>query len=107
MINFIKSEIGLKHHFTVIPSLSDQLRRLRTPSQEPKTNYSGSRLTFCAAKKKGVRLIITLECTEAKAEGGVPSRYITQKNKKNKPGRLELMKFNPLLRRHTLHREIK
>jgi hypothetical protein len=31
------------------------------------------------AKKKGVRLIVTLECTEARAEGATPSRYVTQK----------------------------
>ena len=27
----------------------------------------------------GVRCIVTLECTEARAEGGTPSRYTTQK----------------------------
>jgi len=31
------------------------------------------------AKKKGIRLIVTVECTEAKGEGGTPSRYCTQK----------------------------
>jgi hypothetical protein len=31
------------------------------------------------AKKKGVRIIVTLECTEAKATGATPSRYCTQK----------------------------
>ena len=51
---------------------------------------------------------VTLECTEQK-ESGVPgmSRYTTQKNKKNTSGRVELMKYNKFLRRHTLHREIK
>ncbi|MEC9390477.1 MAG: 50S ribosomal protein L33, partial [Myxococcota bacterium] len=29
------------------------------------------------------------------------------KNKKNTPSKLELMKYNKFLRRHTLHREIK
>lgn len=61
------------------------------------------------AKKKGVgRMVVTLECTEQK-ESGVPgmSRYSTQKNKKNTPGRLELKKYNRFLKRHTLHREIK
>jgi ribosomal protein L33 len=28
-------------------------------------------------------------------------------NRKNTPERLELMKFNPNLRRHTLHKEVK
>ena len=61
------------------------------------------------AKKKGIgRMIVTLECTEQKGSG-VPgmSRYTTQKNKKNTPGRLELKKYNKFLKRHTVHREIK
>ena len=61
------------------------------------------------AKKKNVaRQVIHLECTEQKGSG-VPgmSRYTTTKNKKNTTGRLELRKYNPFLRRHTLHREIK
>lgn len=59
------------------------------------------------AKGKEARVIITLECTEAKAEGATPSRYTTTKNKRNTTGRLELKKYNPYLKRHTLHREIK
>jgi large subunit ribosomal protein L33 len=61
------------------------------------------------AKKKNVaRQVIHLECTEQR-ESGVPgmSRYTTQKNKKNTPKRLELRKYNPFLRRYTLHREVK
>merc|ERR1711971_722032 len=72
---------------------------------EPYSGTISHRKFTSMAKKKGIRLIVTLECTEAKSEGGTPSRYTTQKNKKNSPGRLELMKYNPLLRRHTLHRE--
>ncbi|MFM1768539.1 MAG: ribosomal protein [Verrucomicrobiota bacterium] len=53
------------------------------------------------------REIITIECTEAKKEGKSPSRYTTTRNKKLQTDKLELMKFNPALRRHTLHREIK
>lgn len=56
---------------------------------------------------KGPRVIITLECTEARKLGKSPSRYSTTKNKKNTPDRLEKMKYNPALRRHTLHKEIK
>ncbi len=59
------------------------------------------------AKKKGNRIKITLECTEARGEGKPPSRYITTKNRNNTRGRLELRKYNPFLRRHTLHREIR
>jgi len=54
---------------------------------------------------KGKRIVITLECTEAAAEGAPVSRYMTTKNKTNTPARLELKKYNRFLRRHTLHRE--
>jgi large subunit ribosomal protein L33 len=55
------------------------------------------------------RDIITLECTEAKAEGKPVSRYVSTRNKKspNTPGRLEKKKYNPFLRRRTIHREVK
>jgi large subunit ribosomal protein L33 len=55
------------------------------------------------------RDLVTLECTEARAQGKPVSRYITTRNKKspNTPGRLEKKKYNPFLRRHTLHREVK
>lgn len=61
-----------------------------------------------AKKSKGNRVQVILECTEQK-ESGVPgmSRYITTKNRKNTPERLELKKYNPYLKRVTLHREIK
>ena len=57
--------------------------------------------------KKEQRIMITLECTEAKAEGTPASRYTTKKNKQNTPDRIEIKKYNPFLRRHTLHKEIK
>jgi large subunit ribosomal protein L33 len=60
-------------------------------------------------KKKNVaRQVIHIECTEHR-DSGQPgmSRYTTTKNKKNTPKRLELRKYNPFLRRYTLHREIK
>jgi len=56
---------------------------------------------------KGPRVIVTLECTEAKKEGVTVSRYTTTKNKKTTPERLEMKKYNPNLRRHTVHKEIK
>lgn len=40
---------------------------------------SAPRQVTSMAKKKGVRCIVTLECTEARQEGGTPSRYVTQK----------------------------
>ena len=55
------------------------------------------------------REFIMIECTEAKAEGKPVSRYISTRNKKsqNTPNRLEKVKYNPNLKRRTLHREIK
>ena len=58
--------------------------------------------------KKGNRVQVILECTEHKASG-LPgtSRYITKKNKKNTPERLELKKYNPIMKKYTIHKEIK
>ena len=58
--------------------------------------------------KKGNRVQVILECTEQR-ESGVAgmSRYITTKNKKNTPDRQERKKYNPFLKRVTVHREIK
>ena len=57
---------------------------------------------------KGYRVQVILECTEHK-DSGLPgtSRYITTKNKKNTPERLEVKKFNPILKKMTVHKEIK
>lgn len=61
-----------------------------------------------AKKKNKARTVIHLECTEQRDSGVAGmSRYTTTKNKKNTTGRLELRKFNPYLRRYTLHREVK
>lgn len=47
--------------------------------------------------------------TSGLLESGMPgtSRYVTTKNRKNTPERLELKKFNPILKRMTIHKEIK
>ena len=60
------------------------------------------------AKKKGDRVQVILECTEQK-KTDVPgiSRYITTKNKKNTPSKMELKKYNPYLKKVTVHKEIK
>ncbi|MBK7684454.1 MAG: 50S ribosomal protein L33 [Bacteroidia bacterium] len=58
--------------------------------------------------KKGNRVQVIMECTEHKNSGKPgTSRYITTKNKKNTTERLELKKFNPILKKMTLHKEIK
>lgn len=61
-----------------------------------------------AKKSKGNRIQVILECTEHK-DSGQPgtSRYITTKNRKNTPERMEIKKFNPILRKYTVHKEIK
>ena len=53
-------------------------------------------------KAKGNRVQVILECTEHK-ESGMPgtSRYITTKNRKNTTQRLELKKYNSVLKKMT------
>jgi len=55
------------------------------------------------------RDIIILECTEARENDMPPSRYVTTRNKKSlrTPERLEKIKYNPFLKRRTLHRELR
>ena len=51
--------------------------------------------------KKGNRIQVILECTEHKNSGVAgTSRYVTTKNKKNTPDRMELKKYNPILRKY-------
>ena len=61
-----------------------------------------------AKKAKGNRVQVILECTEMK-DSGMPgtSRYITTKHRNNHTERLELKKYNPILKRVTVHKEIK
>jgi large subunit ribosomal protein L33 len=58
--------------------------------------------------KRGNRIQVILECTEHRATG-LPgmSRYITTKNRKNTTERIELKKYNPVLKKVTVHKEIK
>jgi len=54
------------------------------------------------AKKGESRITIHLACPECKER-----TYTTSKNKKNDPGRLEMNKYCPRCRAHTLHKETK
>ena len=54
-----------------------------------------------AKKKKGNRILIALECVET----GIRT-YVTQKNKVNTADKIQLKKFNPKLRKYTLHKEV-
>lgn len=60
------------------------------------------------AKNKGPRIVITLECTECRknTNPGV-SRYLTSKNRRNTPEKLELLKFCKYCNKHTPHKETK
>ncbi|UUV98134.1 50S ribosomal protein L33 [Vagococcus luciliae] len=49
-----------------------------------------------------MRTPIILECVETKER-----LYLTSKNKRNTPDRLELKKYSPKLRKHVMFREIK
>jgi large subunit ribosomal protein L33 len=51
--------------------------------------------------KKGNRIVIKLRSTES------GHMYISSKNRRNDPGRLELKKYDPLLRKHVVYRETK
>lgn len=49
-----------------------------------------------------MRVKITLRCNECKQRN-----YNTFKNKKNTPDKVELMKYCPFCRKHTMHSETK
>ena len=52
--------------------------------------------------KKENRIVITLACTECRERN-----YTSSKNRRNDTGRIELKKYCPRCRIHTLHREAK
>ena len=54
------------------------------------------------AKKKDIRTVIHLACTECKERN-----YTTMKNRRNDPQRLELEKYCSRCHKHTMHRETK
>lgn len=51
--------------------------------------------------KKGARVVVRMVSTES---GHI---YITSKNRRNDPNRLELKKYDPYVRRHVLYKEKK
>ena len=77
-------------------------------SHSKKTSTFALRFSKHLMAKKGNRIQVIMECTEHK-NSGMPgtSRYITTKNRKNTTQRLELKKYNPILKKVTLHKEIK
>jgi len=51
--------------------------------------------------KKGNRIVVKLRSTES------GHMYLTSKNRRNTTGRIELKKYDPILRKHVLYRETK
>ncbi|MCX4680943.1 50S ribosomal protein L33 [Streptomyces sp. NBC_01433] len=49
-----------------------------------------------------VRPVVTLRST-----AGTGLSYVTRKNRRNNPDRLELRKFDPVARQHVLFREVR
>ena len=53
------------------------------------------------AKKTGPRTFIKMASTES------AHRFTTTKNKRNNPERMELRRYDPVLRRHVMYKEEK
>ncbi|MEZ4622180.1 MAG: 50S ribosomal protein L33 [Caldilineaceae bacterium] len=49
--------------------------------------------------KKGPRVLVKMRSTES------AHFYLTEKNRRNDTGRLELRKYDPVVRRHVVYRE--
>lgn len=54
-----------------------------------------------ASKKKDIRIVTKLKSTES------DHIYYTEKNRRNDPARLELRKYDPILKKHVLFKETK
>ena len=63
------------------------------------------------AKNKGPRVMVTIECTECRQNDNQSSpevsRYLTSKNRRNTPDKLELTKHCRYCNKHTIHKETK
>jgi large subunit ribosomal protein L33 len=70
------------------------------PGVTPDDRFTSREQVAPMAKATDVRPKITLACTECKERN-----YITKKNRRNDPDRLDLAKFCPRCKKHTTHRE--
>ena len=70
----IRSSLNTYNKMSALTSsfLGTANARVCGPAARPSPN--ATRSVTCMAKKKGIRVIVTLECTEARSEGGTPSR---------------------------------
>ena len=88
------------HPFAITP-LPNKLKIYSVTKEEtPEKNRKLGEIM--ASKKKDIRPVITLECTECKERN-----YATTKNVRNTTGRLEISKFCKKDHKHTVHRETK
>ena len=74
--------------------------RVQVPLPLPSKTTLAGRESTMAKKQADIRPKITLACTECKERN-----YITKKNRRNDPDRLEMKKFCPKCGKHTAHRE--
>ena len=51
------------------------------------------------AKKSGARETVKMKSTES------PHMFTTKKNKRNNPDRIQLKRYDPVLRKHVLYKE--
>jgi large subunit ribosomal protein L33 len=70
------------------------------PGGNPAARSRHKARSATVAKQTDIRPKITLACVECKERN-----YITRKNRRNDPDRLEIKKYCPRDRKHTLHRE--
>ena len=53
------------------------------------------------ARKKGSRVVVKMKSSES------GHMYLTEKNRKNDTGRMELTKYDPFVRKHVVYKEEK
>jgi large subunit ribosomal protein L33 len=53
------------------------------------------------ARKKGNRVVVKLKSSES------GHMYLTEKNRKNDTGRMELKRYDPVVRKHVMYKEEK
>ena len=80
---------------------------LRGDERDTARTEQTAHVTGDAAKAVGVEDHKADDHNKQKIYAGGTSRYITTKNRKNTPDRLELKKYNPILKKYTVHKEIK
>jgi large subunit ribosomal protein L33 len=92
------SPVQIRPPLPVPPGVDDRRRGFTTEDTTADTTEDRGRGAPVAATD--IRPKITLACVECKHRN-----YITRKNRRNDPDRLELKKYCPHDGRHTVHRE--